>query len=347
MARIRTIKPEFWKHEDLSDLPADTHMLAGALLSYADDFGYFNANPKLIRAECCPLRELLVSVPDSLRSLQEIGYIEVGNGDDGKAYGRIVSFTEHQRVSHPTDSKIAKKTIAWGVSGEAPEPLGKPSEPLAPEGKGKEQGTGKGIPSGSRQVAVGDADSMQVEDGVSRPVEPAPARNSGNGASTSLENEMATQCATTGQHGDAEFERLWDGWRWHNTPKGSKKNALAMWKQHVRKAGMDPGIVLGQAAAYCRQCLATDTNTQHIERWLKNHRWEDDHGTPPDAASMVDAALAETMRRKDEEDAANGSNGTQGGYSGTRHLGSGAQLPPASRQAEIAGTVRPDGGGDG
>ena len=61
MARIRTIKPEFWKHEDLSALPEITHMLAAALLGYADDEGYFNANPALVKSECLPLRESSVS----------------------------------------------------------------------------------------------------------------------------------------------------------------------------------------------------------------------------------------------------------------------------------------------
>jgi hypothetical protein len=56
MARIRTIKPEFWRHEDLSALPEATHMLAAQLLNYADDYGYFNANPALIKAEVSPLR---------------------------------------------------------------------------------------------------------------------------------------------------------------------------------------------------------------------------------------------------------------------------------------------------
>ena len=41
MARIRTIKPDFWKHEDLSALPEITHMLAAALLNHADDEGFF------------------------------------------------------------------------------------------------------------------------------------------------------------------------------------------------------------------------------------------------------------------------------------------------------------------
>lgn len=149
MARIRTIKPEFWKHEALSELPEATHMLAAALLNYADDEGYFNAHPKLVQAECSPLREPSVPIPDSLRSLQATGYIELGTGEDGKRYGRIVSFTEHQRVSHPAKSKIAEKSIVWECSRDTTEDFEKAPERVRPE-QGIEQGielngTGKGV----------------------------------------------------------------------------------------------------------------------------------------------------------------------------------------------------------
>ena len=43
MARIRTLKPEFWKHEGLSELPEATHMLAAALLNYAHPMHYGRA----------------------------------------------------------------------------------------------------------------------------------------------------------------------------------------------------------------------------------------------------------------------------------------------------------------
>jgi hypothetical protein len=146
MGRIRTIKPEFWKHEDLCALPESTHLLAAALLNYADDYGYFNANPALVKAECSPLREPLVSIPESLRSLQEIGFIALGNCDKGRTYGRIVNFDVHQRVSHPSKSKIADISITWAGSGDPPEILRNPPEILRPEqGTGnreKEQGTG-------------------------------------------------------------------------------------------------------------------------------------------------------------------------------------------------------------
>jgi hypothetical protein len=106
MGRIRTVKPEFWRHEVLSALPPETHMLAAALINYADDEGYFNAHPGLVKAECMPLREPSVSIHDSLCELSKIGFIQMAKGSDGKTYGRVVKFAEHQRVNRPTPSKI-------------------------------------------------------------------------------------------------------------------------------------------------------------------------------------------------------------------------------------------------
>lgn len=149
MARIRTIKPEFWKHEDLSELPEATHMLAAALLNHADDEGYFNANPALVRSECMPLREPSVSVQTSLELLTGIGYIEVGRGNDGKRYGRIVKFDDHQRVNRPTPSKIKTLGVVWERSVTPHTQLTEDSPPERKgTGKGKERGReGKGTSS--------------------------------------------------------------------------------------------------------------------------------------------------------------------------------------------------------
>jgi hypothetical protein len=106
MSRIRTVKPDFYKDEDLSALPPETHMLAAALLNYADDEGYFNANPMLVKAECCPLREDSTTIRRSLDDLSSIGYLRLGNGVDGKSYGWIVNFKKHQRVDRPKPSLI-------------------------------------------------------------------------------------------------------------------------------------------------------------------------------------------------------------------------------------------------
>ncbi len=143
MARIRTLKPEFWKHEGLSELPEATHMLAAALLNYADDEGYFNANPRLVHAECCPLREPSVSVHDSLLMLSKIDYIRLGTGQDGKRYGHIQKFADHQRINRPTPSKINSIRISWDDPSSTHTQLTEPSLPEKEQGTGnREQGTG-------------------------------------------------------------------------------------------------------------------------------------------------------------------------------------------------------------
>lgn len=155
MARIRTIKPEFWMHEVLSQLPEATHMLAAALLNYADDEGYFNANPGLVKAATFPLREPSVSIQDSIKSLEQIGFIRTCTGSDGKRYGHIVTFDAHQRVNRPTPSKINPLCDFTENSVSAHE---KDNDTSSPERKGKEQGkeqgTGKGDTHSSAVLAV-------------------------------------------------------------------------------------------------------------------------------------------------------------------------------------------------
>jgi hypothetical protein len=121
MGRIRTVKPEFFFDEELSALSCETHLLAAALLCYADDFGYFNANPGLIRANTLTLRELSGDIPEMIENLSRMGYLRLGTAADGKRYGHIVKFSVHQRVSHPTASKISSLPITWEDSGEFPE----------------------------------------------------------------------------------------------------------------------------------------------------------------------------------------------------------------------------------
>ena len=116
MGRIRTVKPEFWRHEELSKLPEATHLLAASLLNYADDEGYFNANYGLIKSECSPLRDPSVSIHDSITMLCRIGFIRVGQAVDTRRYGHVLTFLDHQRINRPTKSKIAKLSITWEES---------------------------------------------------------------------------------------------------------------------------------------------------------------------------------------------------------------------------------------
>lgn len=112
-------------------------MLAAALLNHADDEGYFNANPGLVKAACCPLREPSVSIQDGLKRLASIGYLRFGAGLDGRRYGHVVTFDDHQRVNRPTASKIKALGLVWEGSELTHAQL---TDSSPQERKGKEQG---------------------------------------------------------------------------------------------------------------------------------------------------------------------------------------------------------------
>lgn len=105
MARIRTIKPEFWQNEQLAALGQHARLLAIALLNHADDKGYFLASHQLVRAACFPFEEDSKNVLGSLQELSRIGYVETKNCG-GKQVGRICKFLEHQRIDKPQKSKL-------------------------------------------------------------------------------------------------------------------------------------------------------------------------------------------------------------------------------------------------
>lgn len=133
MARIRTIKPEFWRDELLASISPEAALLAIGLLNHCDDEGYFNANPKLVESDVFPLRILSISTPVLLRELSGIGYIEVFSGADGKTYGKVANFEKHQVINKKTPSKIKDLCVLPEDYGSIPVEL-----PTGKEGNGKE-----------------------------------------------------------------------------------------------------------------------------------------------------------------------------------------------------------------
>jgi hypothetical protein len=104
--RIRTVKPVFWANEKMSAMPDFTRLLALALLNYADDYGFFWANPLMIRGALFPFEEDSKKIRGSLPQLVAIGYIRIGKTPDGREAGEIINFLKHQRVDKPQDSEI-------------------------------------------------------------------------------------------------------------------------------------------------------------------------------------------------------------------------------------------------
>lgn len=93
MARIRTVKPDFFLDEDLADVPIAARLLFIGLWCLADREGKLQDRPKRIKAELFPWDN--VNVDDLLAKLhpRHIVRYEV----DGVPYLWIRTFTKHQR----------------------------------------------------------------------------------------------------------------------------------------------------------------------------------------------------------------------------------------------------------
>lgn len=135
--RIRTIKPDFWLHEGLCNCAEFTRLLAIALLNWADDEGYFMANPILIRGQVFPFLDDSKKIPGGLVELSRVGYIELGTDSQNRAVGKVVNFTKHQRVDKPKPSEIKASSDFKEGSKKVP---GIIQDQSKEEWKGREQG---------------------------------------------------------------------------------------------------------------------------------------------------------------------------------------------------------------
>lgn len=118
MARIRTIKPEFWQNAELAALSEHARLLAIALLNHSDDAGYFKANPFLVRAACAPFDDDSEKIRGSLLDLSAIGFIEVRT-EAAKEIGCVCKFLDHQRIDKPAPSKLEAEFNAIERAGDS------------------------------------------------------------------------------------------------------------------------------------------------------------------------------------------------------------------------------------
>ncbi|MFF0736829.1 hypothetical protein ACFYVK_35110 [Streptomyces chartreusis] len=103
MARIRSIKPEFFTSLTIADLPLSARLTFIGLWTYVDDNGVGPADPRLIRAAIWPLEEtpdILQRTREDLQSLQAARLITLYEAS-GRPLVMVNSWAEHQKVSHP------------------------------------------------------------------------------------------------------------------------------------------------------------------------------------------------------------------------------------------------------
>jgi hypothetical protein len=169
MARIRSIKPEFFTSLTIAEQPLSARLTFIGLWTYVDDNGVGMADPRLIRAAIWPLEEapdILQRTREDLQSLQEVRLITLYEAS-GRPLVYVNSWNEHQKVSHPRKSRfptpIEVPQSADLDSYHPPEDYQSPPENLQspPEDDAPEQGAGsreqgKGIEGNPEPPASGE-----------------------------------------------------------------------------------------------------------------------------------------------------------------------------------------------
>jgi len=106
--RIRSVKPEWLEDERLGLASSDARVLSIALMLMADDEGRGRASPVMLGGQVFPglanPREVSAKALEELRAICFVDLFEV----DGQHYFEIRNWEKHQKIDHPTPSKLPK-----------------------------------------------------------------------------------------------------------------------------------------------------------------------------------------------------------------------------------------------
>ena len=147
MARIRTIKPEFWTDERVGECSVSARLLFVACWNFADDHGGLDRSSKQLKAQAFPYD--VIDCEPLIQELLDVGLL-VEYAIDSKKYLHIKGFRTHQKVEKPAKPRVPlydDSLKSRGIVGEA-SPSSSGSSPassgssLGRESKGRE-GNGK------------------------------------------------------------------------------------------------------------------------------------------------------------------------------------------------------------
>ena len=162
MARIRTIKPEFWEDEKLAKLPVYARLLFIGTWNFADDNGALLANPVLMKSHIFPYEDIGIStISEWIDMLVENGML-IRTTYNGKDYLVIRKFLIHQKINRKSIRINIPLPVVLQVIDEYNKTHGVLIEPSLLE---REQGIGK------RNDGTGMEEEMKEESApVGRPI---------------------------------------------------------------------------------------------------------------------------------------------------------------------------------
>ena len=247
--RIRTIKPEFWRSQDVSRLDIETRLLFIGLWSYVDDNGVGADRESVIAADLFAddmardPRETLATIQRGLATLSEAGMITRYTVDN-RDYLYISNWERHQRIDKPNKPRLPLPT---SENAEIATHSRDSRETLAP-GTGEQGNRGTGL-----YTFKSAADASNVEHDEQTP----------NG-------DQSDQKKSKKNAYPVDFEKFWQVY----PRRQSKGDALKAWKQAKKQADVE--TIMAGAQRYADDPNRTDQYTQLAGTWLRAHGWENE-----------------------------------------------------------------------
>lgn len=117
MARIRYLKPDFFKDEDIGRLPFEVRLFFAGLWGLADKAGRLEDRPLRLKVEIFPYDDV-----DPEKCLMMLSEPKVGSGQpfinrystDGQRYIEIVNWEKHQKPHHTEKESVIPPAPPYG-----------------------------------------------------------------------------------------------------------------------------------------------------------------------------------------------------------------------------------------
>ncbi|WP_330457424.1 hypothetical protein OIB37_11240 [Streptomyces sp. NBC_00820] len=303
MARIRTIKPEAFVSESLAEVSVEAERTFFGLLTQADDHGRHRDNAAIIAGLLWPLRaeHTSVHVEDDLQQLANAGLICRYTGCDGRRYLHVVSWSQHQKIDKPSQSRLpscpqhqtadrcapCKGTCTKGVEDSPPSPRAlaetSPSAPRALDLPAKPAATPPGhagVASVVQQDALG---------GISDCSSLAEAKSAGQGT---LAEDSPNLPRSLGE-GSAPGSRILDpgsSFPTGRTAPAATVSANQLLGEYVAACDeRPPSDVIGHLGRITKKLLGEGIAPEHIRAGLLNFAANPKH--PSVLTSMVNEAM--------------------------------------------------------
>lgn len=245
MARIRTVKPEFFTSPDTARASMEARLLYIAMWCWADDYGIGEANMLALRAFAFPEEDHYLS--KEIQSLcKEVAdcYGVVFYTNKNRRFYEIPSWDEHQKTQRR----------AKGRNPSANDPDSSPDQRFS--------------------VREGTSESLQGTSERTQGKTPLGTGNigTGNREQGTTSSEPASQVPTKKKPPyPPEFEHWWT--TYPRRRNASKKDAAKQWAEATKT--IDPAELLRLTASYAENPGVDDARyIPHPQKWLRDRRWE-------------------------------------------------------------------------